>query len=275
MKKIRTAAIVCGQQMKIHYTKGKTFLVVCLMFFYIRGIVLPLSVFSEAVQEPITPWTFAILMNDNLFPFVITVFYIIWVCDAPFFTPMHLYIVGRCGKRIWMTGEILFLCLNSALYTAVSFLLMIFCSFPHFGSTRSWGKVLGTLAFTDAAGEYVMPFEINASVLNRFTPQQALFYTFLFMWGFFLFMGLLIFLFNWLTGQFVGTAVAFLLSALDVTITNMLSVRWRMISPVSMMRISTLFGGFSPSLKYVLIFLITGNLIIGAAMIFLTYIKKN
>lgn len=245
---------ICWSQLKLHCITGKTLLIALLILFYIRGIETPLADFSMAVGEPVTPWTFSVLMNDDVFPFVLTILYIIWVCDAPFMTQIHLYIVSRSGKIRWAAGEIMFLGIGTFIYTGFCYLCSLLCVLPHLGFESRWGKVLGTLAFTNASLEFPMPFIIQASVLNRFGYMEALGYTLLFMWGTLFVLGLLIFLLNWLTKNITGTVIAFGLAALDITITNMLSDRWRSISPISMMRISTATGGYSISIQYIVLF---------------------
>lgn len=266
---------ICRYQMQIHYRTGKTLLIAALLFGYIREMLSSLVIFSRAVGEPITIWTYAILMNDNIFPFIITILYIIWICDAPFLDSLHLYLIGRCGKKKWIWGEMLFLGVSAFLYGLTCFFFTLIASVPYLGYEKNWGKVLGTLAFTNASLQYPVNFEISTGVLSRFSPQEALFYTLVVSWLIFAGLGLFIFFFNWISNSFLGTGIVFAFSAMDITITNMLSSRWYFVSPVSMMRISIVTGAYHPSFRYAGMFVAAFLIFPMISIITAAHIKKG
>lgn len=271
----KIASHICWYQMQLHHRTGKTVLILLLLFLYIREMVTPLNTFSVIVQEPVTPWVFSVLVNDNIFPFVITVLYLIWICDAPFINDMYLYLVTRCGKKSWISGEIIFLCVSSWEYTLACYGMTVLSSVTRIRYENRWGKVLGTLTYTGAEAQYPMRFNLHTGIMERFAPKEALIYTCLMMWAVLWAMGLCVFLLNWLSGSVLGTVIAFLFSVLDITITNLLSAYWYHISPVSMMRMSIVTGLYHPSFRYCVLFVIIMLFILAASLIVTAHRRKG
>ena len=73
-------------------------------------------------------------------------------CDAPFLNQNSSWQILRAGRKNWFWGNMAYIWLLSLVYAAILSLLPVLLMIPHLEWTAEWGKVLGTLAQTNALG---------------------------------------------------------------------------------------------------------------------------
>jgi hypothetical protein len=210
--------------------------------------------FCQAVDMKMSPWVFPFLYNSKYVKILFFAPLLLLFCDAPFIDSTQPYVICRSGRIAWSVGQLLYIVVLSALYFL--FLLAVSCLFI-LGSVEpslEWGKVLGTLANTDAAGKLDLLCFVNNQVLSYFTPLQATWFTFLLSWLVGIFLGFVIYALNSLTGtRSLGVVAAAFFLVLDSAVVGIpLLIRW---SPVSWSSISNIgIGEFSlyPSYPYVM-----------------------
>ncbi len=91
--------------------------------------------------------------------------------DMPFLTGMSPYYLFRTSRRVWMTGQILYICLSTSLY-----LCFIFISTTALCITRSftgnlWSETAAILGYSGAGKQVALPTFVKTLELS--TPFQA------------------------------------------------------------------------------------------------------
>lgn len=134
-----------------------------------------------------------------------------------------------------------------------------------------WGKVLGTLANTNAAAVVNLKTYIPSDVLHYFSPVQALWFSLLLSWLTGVLLGLIIYVINSFSNTRVfGILTASFLLVLDATVTN--NDNLYRFSPVSWSNLARIdINGTTPmpSITYIYICfaLLIGALLVSAIVI--------
>jgi len=242
MDKFKKIVRVCRYQLSLQSKDMKTKVFFLLLFLYIAGLMSPVREFAGVVGERIAPWGFIILFNDLVIPFVIFSLWCIMVCEAPFQNDGYLYFAGRSGKVNWFFGEILFLTVYSGIFVLTIAVFSIVCGLPYVTFIGNWGKVWTTLAYTDAAEQFSIPFQLPQSLMSDSTPLKALLLSILLVWWVAFLLAVTVFMINWIFRTKIGVAVAWLLVFFDLTIYNILDLQLGSYSVISLSKLSKLTG---------------------------------
>ena len=120
-----------------------------IMHFYIKNI---LS-FSEAVNYPVSIWIFPFLFQNVYVQFIYGISVVYFFSTVPFFQYSQLYTVIRQGRKRWLIGKSLRILLSSFFLVFIDFLISVIILLPKIEITNDWGKVLYSLAMTNAIAE--------------------------------------------------------------------------------------------------------------------------
>lgn len=244
IKGIRSVSIVCGYQLSLQLHDLRTKALFLVAFFYLGGMMSPVKSFGQSIGQGISPWLFPILMNDIVCSMIIFCLWCFLVCDIPFRNEGYLYYAGRAGKVKWICGEILFLFIFSGVYIIGINLILWLQSLTRLTFTLEWGKTLGTLAYTDASYQFPMPFSFPATLMSGMSPLIATILSVVLAWMVAFLLGLSIFFINWGFKTSVGIVFALFWIFLDLTVCNILDLKWWRYSPVSLAKISMLMGSY-------------------------------
>ncbi len=146
-----------------------------------------------------SPWIFPFLYNQFFTKMLFLSPQLLIFCDAPFLDDNQPYVIIRSGRTAWSVGQLAYIALTSALYFMFLFFASIVMSIPHIEFSLEWGKVLSTLANTNAQSVMGIRAPVDSTIIYYFTPLQATWFTFLFSWCAATFLGLLIYSINSLT----------------------------------------------------------------------------
>ncbi|WP_230399519.1 hypothetical protein [Novisyntrophococcus fermenticellae] len=202
----------------------------------------PVREFSKAMNQGISLWMFPVLMNDMIVSFITFSLWCIMVCEAPFKNEGYLYLVGRAGKENWVLGEILFLVLFSGVFTFGLVLSTFIFSLPRLDFTLNWGKVIGTLAYTDASTEFSIPFSFPISMMSNAAPLKTMLLSILLVWWVAFLLSAFIFTINLVFKTKLGVAFSCFLVFFDLTIYNIMDLQIGRYSLTAMSRLSNLTG---------------------------------
>lgn len=242
MDKFKKIVRICRYQLSLQSKDMKTKVFLLLLFLYISSLMSPVREFAGAVGERIAPWSFTILFNDQVIPFVIFSLWCIMVCEAPFQNDGYLYLAGRVGKVNWVWGGILFLSIYSGIFVLIIAVFSIACGLPYITFIGNWGKVWTTLAYTDAAEQYSVPFQLPQSLMSDSTPLKAWLLSLLLVWWIAFLLAVTVFMVNWIFSIKAGVAVAWLLVFFDLTVYNILDLQLGSYSLISLSKLSKLTG---------------------------------
>jgi hypothetical protein len=217
--------------------------------------------FAKLVGLNARPWLFCHLTNDFVCQLVFSAACIGLFCDAPFQTDLNTYVLLRSGRTAQIIGQTLYIAALSLVFVLFILAVSIFALFPAVEFADGWGKVLGTLARTDASAQAGVTFMINDFLIGAYTPITATVLSVLLEWACFTWLGLVVFLFNGRFGKMSGIFIAGAFILLDVTVANELTPFAYHFSPISLAQLSA-FAGFNArfglSLDYASAFFVVG-----------------
>ena len=217
---------------------------------------------AELIGAKIPIWIFPFLYSQFHTKLIFMLGVVLMFCNAPFADKNQMFVFMRSGRIKWLCGQILYIVFASAAYFL--FLLIISLLFTVFTGELSleWGKTLSTLSansslHTMAGANFV---DISEKVITFFKPLQAVWFTFLMSWLGGIFLGLLIYLCNFLTGN---RLIGILASSFLVVICSIIENEgWEKLLPISPISWTTLdnidVGGLStnPSFTYCICFFV-------------------
>lgn len=235
--------------------------VLAVLLFFLEDIFLHgIKDFCQAVQYPVTPWIFTFLMSDIYFQILVMAFVIYYYSNVPFMQQWGMYQVIRSGRIRWVAAQIGSIVLSAIGITVIAFLEEIVVLIRHMEVIPDWGKVLYTIALTNAGGEYGMYIGSDAITINKYTALEATGLTVLLSVLVISFIGLLMFAISLFLPRIAAVGVAGVLLALPIFGKNIAIPNQKLLnclSPVSWMRVAEIGGermGYRvmPELSYIM-----------------------
>ncbi|MCI8593538.1 MAG: hypothetical protein HFI88_14640 [Lachnospiraceae bacterium] len=211
----------------------KTVIAGIFLFLFLHRCLRPVAGFCLDAGRSVTPWVPPFLCSDYLcqiFFFAMGIFLLSAAADVG---ENQLYILHRAGPGPWEAGTLLYILFASFLFVLGIFALVFLNLVDVVSFDGSWGKIIGTLAQTDAAGAYAVPFSFPYTVLS-YTPGQAMILTLVLETCGVAWFGFFIYTVNSLTRSRLGLAVSLLFLFLDVVIFNSFGREMYRFSPVSL-----------------------------------------
>lgn len=102
-------------------------------------------------------------------------------CDAPFLHVNSGWQILRAGRNCWFWGNMLYVWILSFIYAVGIGILPIITMLPLVGWDTGWGKILGSLAQTSAAGQFGME-QLNYGIMAHYRPLAAMGLTLIAVW---------------------------------------------------------------------------------------------
>lgn len=253
-------------QIKQEMLQIRVLLLFMILAIFICSYLAPVADFSKAAGERITPWAFPHLINDYICQIVFAVCVVFLFCTAPFQGNAHYYIIQRSGSFYWQVGNILYIIIMSFLFVSFIWIISVVSLIPRLEFSGEWKAIWGTLARTNAGIQFRVPFSVYDYIIGVFSPARAAGISFLLEWACAVWLGLLIYLFNFLTQKPVGVAIASLFVFLDVMINNSWTPKAYLFSPVTLAQLKALSGN---NLAYGLTLEYAAEFFIGTILLFI------
>ena len=232
-------------QMKLAYTNQRIRLIFILAAIFVFSNLQGVLEFSQDVGIPVAPWAFPHITSDYICQLVIMAGATALFCDAPFKSDIQKYILPRAGYTAWTAGQCLYIAALSFLYIFTVFLFSIVPLLPNIGVQNSWGKIWGTLARYAVAPQYGIMFSVDDYVIGAYAPLQATVLSFLLSWACCIWLGLVTYFLNNVTGSYIGTFTSAGFVLLDITVANEWLPCFYKISPVTLAQLQALKGNNS------------------------------
>jgi hypothetical protein len=209
MRSLRIIWCSCNQNFRKWVLNPRLYMIVLLLIAFFHMVITPYVHFSELVKVPIGVWLFPHI-TDNLYVRMMLLLGIVLLfCDAPFIDETQPYVIARAGRQRWLAGQVLYVMIGAAVYFLFAIAASIIYLLPNINFGSGWGKVLSTLAQTDAGSQYNA--QVSNTILSTYTPIGAMIWSFLLAWLVGVFLGLLILALNMYFKRSVGVVVATLL----------------------------------------------------------------
>lgn len=196
MKLCKTIFHMCTVNFRNWSTDYKIWTAAVLLLLFCRTYTKDYGYFCYSIQMNMSPWVFPILIGARYLRILFFLPLILIFCNAPFIDNNQPYLIVRSRRLAWSLGQILYIILATAAYFLFLILIMISYIIPHVNWSLSWGKVLSTLANTNASQSMGLNIIVPKQLLLDFTPVQAMWFSFLLCWFAGIFLGLVIYFIN-------------------------------------------------------------------------------
>ena len=180
---------------------------IVIVFLFIVQNLSSVLLFSKSVDIPVTPYGFVFLVNDFTCQFVMIAGAVVIFSNAPFENDGHSYMLFRAGRLPWALGQVIYIFKMSTLYISSLAAATIIPFIGNLTFRAEWGKIWGTLAKTDEGSRFGLIFSIPESIIREYAPANVLLISILLEWACVVWLGLLIYFGNKITGKSLGTIV--------------------------------------------------------------------
>ena len=255
--------------------------IICLFILLIAFIwndITPIVTLVKMTGMRTNPLLFPFFAGDPVKQLILLAGIIFLFSDAPFINKSQPYIIVRSKRYSWMLGQILYIIIASAIYFLILMLISVIILLPNATfATNGWGKIVNTLAQTNAGEQINLQFGVLEKIIANYSPYKAFLLCFLLESAVASFLGLLIFVINLNFNRTLGLIAGGVVLVLDFTVTNALPTTFYSISPASLSRLDVIDpSGFSryPTLAYSFIFFGIGIIILSIALV-VTVRNKN
>lgn len=170
----------------------------------------PIRAYAKAVQYDCSPWLFVYLLGDMFFLIIFLSGIVYYYANVPFLHKESMYQIIRSGRTRWAVIQLTTMLLGAIAITGIVVLFSLILLFPQIEWSSGWGKILYTLALTDAGEQHSVSLQIPYDIIKSFTPLKIVSVTipicFLTIW----LIGNLMFCLSLWTSRIIAITVAFL-----------------------------------------------------------------
>ncbi len=196
MKLFEIASIVCRSSLSKWRTNYRVWCIAALLLIFVHMFTKDVGIFAKQLDIQMTPWIFPFLFTQKYIKLLFLFPLVLLFCDAPFIDSSEPYILIRAGRKAWAIGHLLYIVVASGIYFLFLFAASILVNLPQIQYSADWGKVLGTLAKTNASAAIGLGISVDLKIIEYFTPVQAVGFSLLLCWLVGIFMGFLIYFVN-------------------------------------------------------------------------------
>ncbi|MDD2957536.1 MAG: hypothetical protein PHR92_03300 [Lachnospiraceae bacterium] len=179
MKSVKISLIVAMQNIRKWRTNYRIWILLILTMIFVQCYTKEISTQAMLMEMNTSPWLFPFLYTDRYIRILFMLPLLFIYCDAPFIDKNQIYLLLRCRRKSWGTGQIIYLFMTSAIYFSFVAAMTVVLNIRYIDYMNDWGKVLGTLAFSNIALVKGTAVTISTYILTYFTPAQAMFFTWL------------------------------------------------------------------------------------------------
>ncbi|WP_142413835.1 hypothetical protein [Hathewaya massiliensis] len=261
-----------GQVFMQDFFRTKLVVLMILQFFVLHIVLSPIRKFTQTANYPISPWVIPIVFINLYFHFLFMACVIYHYSNVPFMQRSQMYQIIRSGKRKWALGKIVGIILGGFGLAIMESLLSLLPLIGRLRFETNWGKVIYSLAMTNAAEEYKIPFYFPYELLNSYSPLKAMLIFILVSGLVISFIGVTMFAVSILFSRLAAIVTAMILIILPFVEMNLKRMYdWLIyVSPVSWMnmtKIGVRSEGKLPTLSYIIPVLLTMIIILSLVII--------
>ncbi len=203
----------------------------------------PVKRFAELSGEKAAPWIFPFLISDANFLMVYMAGVICFFSAAPFMEGRERYYLLREGRGRWLAEQAGDILASSFLFTVISVAVSWIPLIPVLKFESGWGKVIFTLAKTNAGGLTDLFWKLSAWYLSNHEPLEAMLATILIVSLGSSFLGMLMFLCRLCLPKAYSIGIPAVMVVYSSVVANVGSFSEKLffaISPISWMRVTRL-----------------------------------
>ncbi len=238
VKKIISIAVYSVRQRAV---EPRVLLLFVLMIAFIWNDLSVIGDFSGMMKIKTNPLIFPFLSSDPVKQLILLSGVVFLFSDAPFINKCQPYVIIRSKRSSWVLGQILYIIMASAIYYLILMCASILILLPNTTfATDGWGKIINTLAQTNAGAQIHLQFGVSEKITAFYSPFTAFGLSFLLNCSIASFLGLLMFVINLKFNRMIGLIVGATVLFFDLLTINMLPYKFYHFSPVTLSRLAIL-----------------------------------
>lgn len=243
MKQVRQANKICINRVAGSLKDARFYVALLLFFVMIFSMVSPIRDMALQTGYRSAPWVFPFVVQNYFIQMIVMLGFVLLFCDAPFQTEESPYMIVRTGRRVWLSGQIMYIVCISFVFTFAIVLVTVLPLLPYIYVKNEWGRLLGTLAQTDAA-VMMGTIKLDYSLQLNYTPVAAIGSAFGLVWLNGILAGVLIMFFNLILKRIAGTIAGGILAFMPYVAIGFSNLRIiRYFAPPSWMNIMAFQAG--------------------------------
>lgn len=154
------------------YTKRNLVLFI-ILFVAFDSFYVELDYACKVLDYPCSFWYFLNVMTNHFMCGAIGLSAVYLFSNAPYLNRNGMYQMIRQGKYKWLLSQLGSIILSGFSFTAVLFFTGWLRMLPHMDWTLSWGRMMKTLAVTNAASQLNVTFVLKPSFMQSMEAWQA------------------------------------------------------------------------------------------------------
>lgn len=215
--------------------------VAALMLTFVFMLLSPLRDACIATGYAVSPAVIPFMFENPIFQSLVAFGVLLLFSNAPFISPMQMFVISRTGRRRWVVGQILYVLLATGIYLLVILLFGLICVCDVATlSTNGWGKIATTLAATNMGTEFGIGFDIPRKVIETWDPVFATVARLAVEYLGLALVGLTVFAANLYIKRMAGLYLGGAICLADIVIQNTLPYAYVKASPLSLARLQNL-----------------------------------
>lgn len=151
MFKIKQIWVICRNSIFFTIFNCKIYVALIFVSILFQQLIGPIKDFSKLVGIKVNGWVFPFLTEYSFVQVAVVLAIAFIFCDMPFDDGESEWMLLRAGRQNWILGKVLYIIMMSGIMTFLFFLVSLILLIPQLQLCTGWGKVLGTLAQTNAA----------------------------------------------------------------------------------------------------------------------------
>lgn len=233
MRSLKGVFSICFQNLRKWQTDYRVWCIGVLLFILVAIYVDDLRKVTEITGTKMPIWIYPFLYSQFHTKLIYTLPVVLLFCNAPFIDENQTYVFMRSGRVKWLCGQVLYIIAASASYYLFLFVVSLLLTAFTGELTLEWGTTLTMLSVSNIGYEANAPFlDVSYLIVTFFKPLQAVWFTFLMSWLGGLFLGLLIFFLNLISGtKYLGVLVSSVVVVLSSAVEN--DYGWEKLLPFS------------------------------------------
>lgn len=236
MDKLKKQCIYTWKLYLFRFYQRRTIVLFLLIFLALDQYYAALDYACESMDYPCSPWFFINVMTNDFVCAAIGLAAIYLFSSAPYLNRNGMYQFIRVGKVRWAVAQLGSIAISSFTMTITLFMMGLLRMLPNVDWTADWGKMMKTLAMTNAADQFGITFSLQYSFMESMTAWQAGLLAFILDSLVFMLLGFVIFSVGLLIGRTAALIISGILAVLPFA-TQAWDVSrhywFNMISPVS------------------------------------------
>ncbi|WP_346908352.1 hypothetical protein [Faecalicatena orotica] len=153
-------------------------IIIVIIFIVIFEYTKDIRIMIKMTGVPITPYFITFFLSDyvvasGVMKILILLGFVAVICNVSKMYQEKYYFIIRTGYKAGVFGDALFIGAVSVIYAAIIYLFSIICFLPNLEFQLGWGKIISTLAYTDASVQYASVFVINSRIIDIYNPVEA------------------------------------------------------------------------------------------------------